>query len=130
MKEKVILAFSGGLDTSFCVKYLSIEKNLEVHSAIVNTGGFSDSELAIIKAKAFNLGVTSHETLDVTDEYYQKCIRYMVYGNMLKNKTYPYSVSSERTFQALAIINYARKVGAKYIAHGSTAPEMIRYVST
>lgn len=120
MKEKVILAFSGGLDTSFCVKYLSIEKNLEVHSAIVNTGGFSDSELAIIKAKAFNLGVASHETLDVTDEYYQKCIRYMVYGNMLKNKTYPYSVSSERTFQALAIINYARKIGAKYIAHGST----------
>lgn len=120
MKEKVILAFSGGLDTSFCVKYLSVEKNLEVHSAIVNTGGFSDSELAIIKAKAFNLGVASHETLDVTDEYYQKCIRYMVYGNMLKNKTYPYSVSSERTFQALAIINYARKIGAKYIAHGST----------
>lgn len=119
MKEKVLLAFSGGLDTTFCVKHLE-EKGMEVHTAIVNTGGFSDSELAVIRSRALTLGVASHETLDVTDEYYQKCIRYMVYGNMLKNRTYPYSVSSERTFQAIAIVNHARKIGAKYIAHGST----------
>jgi argininosuccinate synthase len=119
MKEKVLLAFSGGLDTTYCVKYLE-EKGMEVHTAIVNTGGFSDSELLVIRAKAEKLGVASHENLDVTDVYYQKCIRYMIFGNMLKNRTYPYSVSSERTFQAIAIVNYARKIGAKYIAHGST----------
>lgn len=119
MKEKVLLAFSGGLDTTYCVKYLQ-EQGMEVHTAIVNTGGFSDSELMVLRARALALGVTSHESLDVTDEYYTKCIRYMVYGNMLKNRSYPYSVSSERTFQAIAIVNHARKLGVKYIAHGST----------
>ncbi|MBN2165567.1 MAG: argininosuccinate synthase [Marinilabiliaceae bacterium] len=120
MKEKVVLAYSGGLDTSFCVKYLSIEKNLEVYSAIANTGGFDEEEVKSIEEKAYQLGVVKHETLDVTDSYYRNCIRYMIYGNILKNNTYPLSVSSERIFQALAIVDYARKIGAKYIAHGST----------
>jgi argininosuccinate synthase len=120
MKEKVILAFSGGLDTSYCAKYLSDEKGLEVHSAIVNTGGFSENELKEIETKAYKLGVTSHKTIDVTTEYYQKCIKFLIFGNILKNNTYPVSVSSERVFQAIAIANYAQTIGAAYIAHGST----------
>lgn len=120
MDNKVVLAFSGGLDTSFCVKYLKEEKGLEIFSAIANTGGFSDEELVEIEKGARDLGVADHVTLDVTDLYYRNCIRYMVYGNVLKNNTYPLSVSSERIFQAMALVDYARKVGAKYIAHGST----------
>lgn len=120
MKEKVVLAYSGGLDTSFCAKYLSVEKGLEVYTAIANTGGFSKEELEVIESKAYELGSSKHITLDVTDTYYDKCIRYMVYGNVLRNNTYPISVSSERVFQAIAIIEYAKKVGAKYVAHGST----------
>ena len=120
MKEKVVLAFSGGLDTSFCAIYLSVEKGMEVHSAIANTGGFSKEELAVIEKKAYSLGVKSHKLLDVTDEYYQKGIRFMVYGNVLRNNTYPISVSSERIFQALAVINYAKSIGATHVAHGST----------
>ncbi len=118
--EKVVLAFSGGLDTSFCVKYLKHEKNLDVYSAIANTGGFSNDELNSIEEGAYKLGVTEHVAIDVTDVYYRNCIRYMIYGNILKNNTYPLSVSSERIFQAYAIVDYARKIGAKYIAHGST----------
>jgi argininosuccinate synthase len=120
MKEKVVLAFSGGLDTSFCVKYLSVEKGYEVHTAIANTGGFSDAELKNIEERAYRLGAASHAALDVTKEYYQKSIKYMVFGNVLRNGTYPISVSSERIFQAIAIIEYAKKIGAKYVAHGST----------
>lgn len=120
MKEKVVIAYSGGLDTSYCVKYLAKEKNLEIYSAIANTGGFSEDDLKLIEENAYALGVAKHIALDVTETYYQKCIRYMVYGNVLKHNTYPLSVSSERIFQALAIVEYARKVGAKYIAHGST----------
>ena len=120
MKEKVVLAFSGGLDTSFCAIYLSVEKGMEVHTAIANTGGFSKEELAAIEKKAFSLGVKSHKTIDVTDEYYNKGIRYMVYGNVLRNNTYPISVSSERIFQALAVIQYAKSIGATHVAHGST----------
>lgn len=120
MKEKVVLAFSGGLDTSYCAKYLSEEKGLEVHSAIVNTGGFSADELREIEAKAFRLGVVSHKTLDVTNDYYAQCIKYLIFGNILKNNTYPLSVSSERVFQAIAIAKYAREIGATHIAHGST----------
>ncbi len=118
--DKVVLAFSGGLDTSFCVKYLKHEKGLDIYSAIANTGGFSQAELENIEKGAYDLGVSKHATLDVTDIYYRNCIRYMVYGNILKNNTYPLSVSSERIFQAYAIVDYARKIGAKYIAHGST----------
>jgi len=120
MKEKVVLAFSGGLDTSFCAIYLSVEKGMEVHTAIANTGGFSKEELAAIEKKAYALGVKSHKTIDVTDEYYNKGIRYMVYGNVLRNNTYPISVSSERIFQAFAVIEYAKSIGATYVAHGST----------
>lgn len=120
MKEKVLLAFSGGLDTSFCAMWLAKEKGYEVHTAVANTGGFSDEELKIIEDKAYRLGAKSHQTLDVTQEYYDKSIRYMVFGNVLRNGTYPISVSSERIFQALAIIHYAREIGADYVAHGST----------
>ena len=120
MKEKVVLAFSGGLDTSFCVKYLSEEKGYEVYTAIANTGGFSQEELKVIEEKAYRLGAVKHATLDITKDYYEKSIKYMVFGNILRNGTYPISVSSERTFQAIAIINYAKSVGAKYVAHGST----------
>jgi argininosuccinate synthase len=119
-KPKVILAFSGGLDTSFCVKYLTEERGMEVHSALVDTGGFSPAELKAIEEKAFSLGVTSHVTLDVVEEYYQDCLKYLVFGNVLKNTTYPLSVSAERVFQATAVAKYAAKLGAKAIAHGST----------
>jgi argininosuccinate synthase len=120
MKKKLVLAFSGGLDTSFCVKYLTEDKGFEVYTATANTGGFSEEDLTRIEEKAYRLGAKKHVTLDVTGEYYNKCIRYMVYGNVLRNNTYPISVSSERVFQAIAIIEYARKVGAGYVAHGST----------
>lgn len=119
-KPKVILAFSGGLDTSFCVKYLTEERGMEVHSALVDTGGFSAEELKTIEEKAYSLGVASHVTLDVVDKYYNDCIRYLVYGNVLKNNTYPLSVSAERVFQATAVAKYAQEIGAKAIAHGST----------
>ena len=116
-KEKVVLAFSGGLDTSFCVKYLSEEKGYEVHTAIANTGGFSPAELKVIEQKALALGAASHVTLDIEQEYYEKSIKYMVFGNILRNGTYPISVSSERIFQAIAIIEYAKKIGADYVIH-------------
>ena len=120
MKEKVLLAFSGGLDTSFCAMYLAQEKGYEVHTAVANTGGFSTEELKVIEDKAYRLGAASHVALDVTQEYYDKSIKYMVFGNVLRNGTYPISVSSERIFQAIAIINYAKEIGAEYVAHGST----------
>jgi argininosuccinate synthase len=116
----LVLAFSGGLDTSFCVKYLKEEKGFDVYTAIANTGGFSDEELKVIEDRAYRLGAKKHVTIDVTNEYYEKCIRYMVMGNVLRNNTYPISVSSERVFQAIATINYAKEIGAGYIAHGST----------
>lgn len=118
--EKVVLAYSGGLDTSYCVKYLSEELGLEVYTALANTGGFSTEELKVVEEKAYALGAKKHVNLDVTTDYYEKCIKYMVFGNVLRNHTYPISVSSERTFQALAIVNYANEIGAQYIAHGST----------
>jgi argininosuccinate synthase len=120
MGKKVVLAFSGGLDTSYCVKYLSEEQGLEIHSAIVQTGGFSEEELQEIERRAYNLGVKSHATLDETDSYYQKCLKYLIFGNVLKNNTYPLSVSAERVSQAVAIAQYAKEIGADYVAHGST----------
>ena len=119
-KEKVVLAYSGGLDTSYCVKYLSEEMGLEVYTALADTGGFSKEELKLTEEKAYALGAKKHVALDVTGEYYAKSIRYMIFGNVLRNHTYPISVSSERTFQALAIVRYANEIGADYIAHGST----------
>lgn len=117
--KKLVLAFSGGLDTSYCVKYLS-EQGYEVHSVIVNTGGFSAEEIEEIAEKAKMLEVAAHKTIDETDNFYNKCLRFLIYGNVLRNNTYPLSVSAERVFQALAIVEYAKSVGAEYIAHGST----------
>ncbi|MXV50039.1 argininosuccinate synthase [Pedobacter sp. HMF7647] len=119
-KKKVVLAFSGGLDTSFCCIYLSKDRDLEVHSVIVNTGGFSDEELKTIEERAYALGVASHAVVDETENYYESCIKYLVFGNVLKNATYPLSVSAERVSQATAIANYVKKIGADYVAHGST----------
>ncbi len=119
--KKVVLAFSGGLDTSFAVKYLTEDCGYEVYTAIANTGGFSEEELKAIEERALALGAKAHATLDITQEYYEKSIKYMIFGNVLRNGTYPISVSSERIFQAIAIIEYAKSVGAKYVAHGSTS---------
>lgn len=120
-KKKVVLAFSGGLDTSFAVKYLSEDCGYEVYTAIANTGGFSAEELKEIERRAMALGAKEHATLDITHEYYEKSIKYMIFGNILRNGTYPISVSSERIFQAIAIIEYAKRVGADCVAHGSTS---------
>jgi argininosuccinate synthase len=120
MKQKVFLAFSGGLDTSFCVPYLMNEKGLEVHTVIVNTGGFSDEEAAKIEERALKLGAASHTCIDAVNDYYNNGIKYLIFGNVLKNNTYPLSVSSERFFQAMAILEHVRKTGADYVAHGST----------
>ncbi len=120
MKEKVVLAFSGGLDTSFCVPYLKNEKNLEVHTVMVNTGGFGKEEEEKIKERALKLGAASHTNINAVDTYYNKGIKYLIFGNILKNSTYPLSVSSERIFQALAVLEHVKKIGAEYVAHGST----------
>ncbi len=120
MKKKVVVAFSGGLDTSYTVMYLAKEKGYEVYAACANTGGFSPEQLRKNEENAYKLGATKYVTLDVTREYYDKSLRYMVYGNVLRNNTYPISVSSERIFQGMAIARYAKEIGAEAIAHGST----------
>ncbi|MDD4776870.1 MAG: argininosuccinate synthase [Fermentimonas sp.] len=120
MKQKVVLAFSGGLDTSFCVPYLINEKGLEVHTVIVNTGGFSDEEATKIEERALKLGAATHTCIDAVNDYYNNGIKYLIFGNVLKNNTYPLSVSSERFFQAMAVLEHVRKTGADYVAHGST----------
>lgn len=120
MKQKVVLAFSGGLDTSFCVPYLINERGLEVHTVIVNTGGFSNNEAQRIEERALRLGATTHTCIDAVDDYYTRGIRYLIYGNVLKNNTYPLSVSSERFFQAMAVLDHVKKTGADFVAHGST----------
>ncbi|SFP08357.1 argininosuccinate synthase [Chitinophaga sp. YR627] len=118
--KKVVLGFSGGLDTSYCVKYLTDDKGYEVHSVIVNTGGFSAEELQEIERRAYSLGVKSHKTVDAIRSYYDSAIKYLVFGNVLKNNTYPLSVSAERVTQALAIAEHVKAVGADAVAHGST----------
>lgn len=120
MKQKVVLAYSGGLDTTFCAIYLNREMNLDVHAVTIQTGGFSDEELEYIKQRALSLGVASFKVIDVTQQYYESCIRYLVYGNVLKNATYPLSVSAERMLQAVAVAEYVKETGAEYVAHGST----------
>ncbi|MCS6807319.1 MAG: argininosuccinate synthase [Bacteroidota bacterium] len=119
MSQLVVLAFSGGLDTSYCVKYF-LAQGKTVHSVTVNTGGFSEDELRDIESRALSLGVEKHITLDETQNYYEQCIKYLIFGNVLKNNTYPLSVSAERIFQALAVARYAKNVDADYVAHGST----------
>src|SRR5688572_9972008 len=120
MKKKVVLAFSGGLDTSYCVKYLGEEKGYEVHTITVNTGGFDKKEIQAIENRAKSLGVASHKAVDETKNYYDKVIRFLIYGNVLKNNTYPLSVSAERMSQALATAIYAKTLKADAVAHGST----------
>jgi argininosuccinate synthase len=131
-KKKVVVAFSGGLDTSFTVMYLAKEKGYDVYAACANTGGFSPQQLKQNEENAYKLGAKGYVTLDVTQEYYDKSLRYMIYGNVLRNGTYPISVSSERIFQALAIARYANEIGADAIAHGSTGAgnDQIRFDMT
>ncbi|AXY76262.1 argininosuccinate synthase [Paraflavitalea soli] len=118
--KKIVLGFSGGLDTSYCVKYLGEDKGYEVHSIIVNTGGFSEEELKQIEAHAYNLGVKTHTTVNAVKSYYDRIIKYLIYGNVLKNNTYPLSVSAERLSQAVHIAEHVQKLKADAVAHGST----------
>jgi argininosuccinate synthase len=118
--KKLVLAYSGGLDTSYCAKYLSKEEGFEVHAVSVNTGGFSTEEIALIKEKALQLGASSYTSIDALQHFYEKVVKYLIYGNVLRNNTYPLSVSAERIVQAIEIVNHAIKIGAEYIAHGST----------
>lgn len=120
MKKKVVIGFSGGLDTSYCVKYFTDELNYDVHSIIVNTGGFSKEELDKIEAHAKALGVSSHKAVDATKDYYDNLIKYLVFGNVLKNNTYPLSVSAERVSQASHIAKHVKELNADAVAHGST----------
>lgn len=130
-KKKIVVAYSGGLDTSYTIMKLVKDGN-EVHAACANTGGFSNEQLAKNQENALKLGASSYVTLDVTEEYYEKSLKYMIYGNVLRNNCYPISVSSERIFQALAIARYANEIGANAIAHGSTGAgnDQIRFDMT
>lgn len=132
MAKKVVVAFSGGLDTSYTVMFLAKEMGYEVYAACANTGGFSAEQLKANEENAYKLGAKEYVTLDVTQEYYDKSLRYMIYGNVLRNNCYPISVSSERIFQALAIARYAKEIGADAIAHGSTGAgnDQIRFDMT
>jgi argininosuccinate synthase len=117
--KKLVLAYSGGLDTTYCAVYLA-GKGYEVHAVTVQTGGFSQDELKEIEYRALSLGVASFKVVDVTQQYYSSCIKYLVFGNVLKNNTYPLSVSAERMMQAMAVADYTKSIGAEYVAHGST----------
>jgi len=119
-KNKLVLAYSGGLDTSYAVKYLS-DKGYEVHAAMVDTGGFDEKDIEEAKKKAEIMGAASFRVLDVQESYYEQCIKYLIFGNVLRNNTYPLSVSAERMIQALALASFATEIGADSVAHGSTA---------
>jgi argininosuccinate synthase len=132
MAKKVVVAYSGGLDTSYTVMYLAKEKGFEVYAACANTGGFSAEQLKKNEENAYLLGAKKYITLDVTQEYYEKSLKYMIFGNVMRNNCYPISVSSERIFQAIAIARYAKEIGADAIAHGSTGAgnDQIRFDMT
>ncbi|HTE10976.1 MAG TPA: argininosuccinate synthase domain-containing protein, partial [Chitinophagaceae bacterium] len=117
---KVVLGFSGGLDTTYCAKYLGEDKGYEVHSVVVNTGGFTADELKKIEAHAYKLGVKTHTAIDAVNSYYNSIVKYLIFGNCLKNNTYPLSVSAERLSQALHIAEHVKKLQADAVAHGST----------
>lgn len=118
--KKLVLAYSGGLDTSYCAKYLSEVENFEVHAVSVNTGGFKKEEIEAIGKKALQLGASTYRSIDAVQTFYDRVVKYLIFGNVLKNNTYPLSVSAERIIQAIEIVNYAKEIGAGYIAHGST----------
>ncbi|PKG53614.1 argininosuccinate synthase [Olleya sp. 1-3] len=118
-KGKLVIAYSGGLDTSYCAVSLS-RAGYDVHAVSVNTGGFSDAEIQTIEANAYKMGVSTYKNIDAIASYYDKVIKYLIFGNVLKNNTYPLSVSAERIIQAIEIIEYAKSIDAEYIAHGST----------
>lgn len=118
--KKIVIAYSGGLDTSYCAKYLSKEENFEVHAVSVNTGGFSEEEVKKIGENAQKIGAKTYKNIDAVSSFYQKVVKYLIFGNVLKNNSYPLSVSAERIVQAIEIVNYAKSIDAKYIAHGST----------
>ncbi len=118
--KKVALAYSGGLDTSFCIPYLTKEKGCEVHAISVNTGGFSEEEIKVMEKRALDLGAASFKAVNIEEQFYQSCIKYLIYGNVLRNDTYPLSVSAERVFQAVEVAKFANEIGANAIAHGST----------
>ena len=117
--KKLVLAYSGGLDTSYCLKTLS-QEGYEVHAVSVNTGGFSDKEIEEQERKAYAMGATTYRSINALQTFYDKIVQYLIYGNILKNNTYPLSVSAERIVQAIEIIQYAKSIDAAYIAHGST----------
>ncbi len=119
MNKKLVLAYSGGLDTSYCVKSLS-EAGYEVHAVSVNTGGFDAAEVSALESKALTLGATSYTSIEAVETFYEDIVKYLIFGNVLKNNTYPLSVSAERVTQAVAIVDHAKKIGATAIAHGST----------
>ena len=118
--KKLVLAYSGGLDTSYCAHQLSHQEGYQVHAVTVNTGGFSSEELIALEQKALELGASSYTAVAAEQSFYDRVVKYLIYGNVLRNNTYPLSVSAERIVQALEIVQYARKIGAEYIAHGST----------
>ena len=118
--KKAVLAYSGGLDTSYSLVKLTREHEMEVHTVIINTGGFSSEELKQIEKRAYELGSSFHKTINIIDKFYKDCLRFLIYGNILKNNTYPLSVSAERIFQSIAIAEYAKSIEAEYIVHGST----------
>lgn len=118
--KKLVLAYSGGLDTSYCAVHFSKDLNYEVHAVSVNTGGFTQTEINSIEEKAYAMGVTTYKNINAIETYYQKVVKFLIYGNVLKNNTYPLSVSAERIIQAIEIIEYAKEINADYIAHGST----------
>ena len=119
MAKSIVLGFSGGLDTTFCVKHFQ-DKGYDIHSIIVNTGGFSEDELKKIEAHAYKLGVKTHTAVNAIENYYDRIVKYLIFGNVLKNNTYPLSVSAERLVQALHMAEHAKKLGADAVAHGST----------